>query len=466
MENKRVHELVDSNFESMLASLSELIRIPSVLDESACSDIHPFGARVTEALEKFLEIAKKLGFRTANIDNAVGYAEIGEGPLVGALAHLDVMPAGNASNWKYHPFSAEIAGGRMYGRGTGDDKGPAVSALYAVYALASSGADINRRFRVIVGLDEESGFRCIERYKRTEEIPEMSFSPDGSFPVVNAEKGILHFVMRRKVVGMDAMGLPELVDIKGGDRFNIVPDRLDVFFKKASAAKLELVLMPVGADVVDTGHGVLVSVNGKTAHAMEPWKGENAIQKFLGVMESLDFGPPSLHAELTKIGSLFKMETDGSSLGIASADDVSGPLTCNLAAISLEDGVISVKCDIRYPVTISGDALLDILSGAADDIGWELEVTTHERPLFVPPDSELVKTLLKAYETITGERGEPMSMGGGTYCKALPNSVSFGAQFPGEDDTAHQPDEYISLGSFRKMTHIYAEALCLFNGDS
>ena len=465
MDNKRVHELVDSNFEDMLASLSDLIRIPSVLDENARTEVHPFGIKVTEALDKFLEIAEKLGFRTKNIDNAAGYAEIGEGPLVGALVHLDVMPAGSESNWKHNPFGAEVADGRMYGRGTNDDKGPTVSALYAACALASSGVRLNRRFRVIAGLDEESGFRCIERYKRTEEIPEMSFSPDGRFPVVNGEKGILHFVMRRRIDKMDAMGLPELVGIKGGDRFNIVPDRLDVFFRKASAANLELAFMPVGDDVINTGRGVLVRVHGKTAHAMEPWKGENAIQKFLGALESLDFGPPLLHAELMKIGSLFKMETDGESLGVACKDDVSGPLSCNLAAISLEDGIISVKCDIRYPVKSNGDVLLDILMKSAEAIGWELEIAKHERPLFVPPDSELVKTLLEAYGRITGERGEPVSIGGGTYCKALPNSVSFGAQFPDEDDTAHQPDEYISLDSFRKMTHIFAEAFCLFNGD-
>jgi succinyl-diaminopimelate desuccinylase len=463
MDHKLIHELVDSNFDGMLGDLSGLIRVPSVLDEKASSGAHPFGPRVTEALDCFLGAAKKLGFRTANIDNMAGYAEIGDGPLVGVLAHLDVMPTGNESNWSHPPFGAEVDGGKLYGRGACDDKGPAMSSLYAAHALLSSGIKLNRRFRVIAGLDEESGFRCIERYKKTEEIPGMSFSPDGCFPVVNGEKGILHFVLSKRVANMDPMGLPELVDIGGGDRFNIVPDKLEIFFRRASAANLELVLMPIGADIIDTGRGVLVRVGGKSAHAMEPWKGENAIQKFLSSLGLLDFGPPLLHAELVKLGAIFGMETDGASLGVASSDDISGPLSCNLAAISLDGGVISVKCDIRYPVKVSGDFVLDGIRKSAEGIGWELEIAKHERPLFVPPDSELVKTLLDAYETATGERGAPISIGGGTYCKALPNSVSFGAQFPGEDDPAHQPDECVSLGSLRKMTHIYAEALCLFN---
>jgi succinyl-diaminopimelate desuccinylase len=244
-----------------------------------------------------------------------------------------------------------------------------------------------------------------------------------------------------------------------------VPDKLEAFFRRASAANLELTLVPRGADVTDTGRGVLVRMRGRTAHAMDPSKGENAIQKFLCAIADLDFGPPHLHAELLKLSSLFGMETDGAGLGVACSDEVSGALTCNLAAISLEDGVISVKCDIRYPVTVSGDFVMDGLRKSSGAIGWELDAPRYTPPLFVPPESELVRTLLAAYETVTGERGEPISIGGGTYCKALPNAVSFGALFPDEEETAHQPNEYISLDSLKKMTHIYAEALCLFNGQ-
>jgi succinyl-diaminopimelate desuccinylase len=291
----------------------------------------------------------------------------------------------------------------------------------------------------------------------------MSFSPDADFPVVNGEKGILHFVLRKKIKNTDPMGLPELVDIRGGTRFNIVPDELKIFFRKASAANLELVFLPLGATVESTGDGVLVTVKGKSAHAMEPWKGENAIQKFLSVVQSLDFGPPLLHVALLELEAVFKFDTKGEHLGIAREDDVSGPLSCNLAAIALDDDVLTVKCDIRYPVTTSGDSLIEELRKAVTLIGWELDTPRHSEPLFVPADSKLVRTLLSAYDAITGEHGEPHSIGGGTYSKALPNAVSFGAMFPGEEETAHQPNEYISLDSFRRMTHIYAEALEKFN---
>ena len=466
MDTKRVHELVDKNFDEMVGSLSDLIRVPSVLDESERSEEHPFGPRVTEALEIFLSVSNGLGFRVSNVGNMAGYAEIGEGPLFGVLAHLDVMPPGSLTNWKTPPFEPVILDGTLYGRGAIDDKGPAVSALYALKALADSGVKLNRRFRLIAGLDEESGFRCIERYKETEEIPEACFSPDSCFPVVNGEKGILHFVMSKKINRMDAMGLPELADIRGGSRFNIVPDELRVFFKNASPGSLEVTLMPLtGAMVENAGNGVLVTVRGVSAHAMEPWMGENAVQKFLSAVESLDFGPPELHAELIKLWSVFRKDTKGESLGIASSDDVSGPLSCNLSAVSLDGGVLSVKCDIRYPVKVTGDFVIGGLRNAARSMGWELDIKRHTEPLYVSPESDLVSVLLDAYEAVTCVRGEPISIGGGTYCNALSNSVSYGALFPGEVDTAHQPNEYVSLDSLRRMTHIYAEAAARLNGE-
>jgi succinyl-diaminopimelate desuccinylase len=463
MNSSDIHENVDRDFDDMLSVASKVIEIPSVLDENAGAAGHPFGSRVTEALDVFLGEAKKRGFTTFNIDNMVGYAEIGEGPLFGILAHLDVMPAGALSNWRHPPFRAVVEDGRLYGRGAMDDKAPAVGALFALKALADSGVKLNRRFRLIVGLDEESGFRCIERYKKTEEIPAMSFSPDADFPVVNSEKGILNFILAKKISNMDAMGLPELINIMGGDRFNMVPDELDIFFKRASAGNLELVLAPISAQVAATGDGVSVKVYGKSAHAMEPHKGENAVQKFLSAVENMDFGPPCLHAELLKLAALFKNETDGASLGVACEDDVSGALTCNLASISLDGGRLSVKCDIRYPVKKSGDSLVGTIRNSAEEIGWELEVKRRSEPLYVEPEGELVRVLLASYADIAKGPAAPQSIGGGTYCKALPNAVSFGPLFPGDEETSHQPDEYIRIDSLRKMTHVYAEALSRFN---
>jgi succinyl-diaminopimelate desuccinylase len=460
----KIHEIIDDDFGFLTADLTRLLQIRSVLDESESTDEHPFGPNVTAALDEFLGFAGKLGFATKSIDNKVGYVEVGEGPLFALLVHLDVVPEGKLSAWKFPPFDGAVSEGRLYGRGTNDDKGPAVSVLYALKALRDSGVKLNRRFRIIAGLDEESGFRCLDRYKLTEELPEAGFSPDSDFPVVNAEKGILHFAFKKRInTDGVASRLPELVDIKGGARLNVVPDELNVFFRRASAGNLERVFLSRGAAVTNVGSGVLLKVHGVAAHAMNPGSGENAIQKFLVAMDELDFGPAGIHSELSKLRGLFGDEYNGESLGVAARDDISGPLTCNLAAIALEDGVLTVKCDIRYPVKAEGKAVIEGLEAAAESIGWELEILHHKEPLFVAPDDPLVKTLLDSYEAITGERGEPFAIGGGTYCRAIPHTVSFGGLFPGEEELAHQANEYVSLSSLRRMTHIYAEAMERFN---
>ena len=165
-----------------------------------------------------------MGFETKNIDNMVGYAEIGEGPLFGILVHLDVVPEGELSAWKLPPYAAEMEGDRIYARGSEDDKGPAVSVLYALKALIDSRLPLKRRFHIIAGLNEESGFRCIDRYRKTEEIPAEGFSPDASFPVVNGEKGILHFSLSKRTGNLNSMGLPEILEIRGGTRINVVPN--------------------------------------------------------------------------------------------------------------------------------------------------------------------------------------------------------------------------------------------------
>ena len=465
--NDRVREFINAHFTDLLNDLARLVSVPSVYYPELCSPQHPFGPDVSRALAVFLDIADNLGFRTENIDNTVGYAEMGEGSLFGILAHLDVVPEGNREGWIHPPFELTVDGDKVYGRGVNDDKGAAVSTLYAVAALVNSGIGLKRRFRIIVGLDEESGFRCMERYRQSEEIPEAGFSPDAYFPVVNGEKGMFRLKMSSSAIIQenDSVESAELFSIVGGTRVNVVPDRVTISFRHSNAALSES-LRPLCEEVILSEDSLSFVIAGKSAHAMEPWAGENAIQKFLASVDQIDFGPSVLREELLKLRSLFNMETDGASLGIACCDDLSGALSCNLGLISLADGELSVTCDIRYPVTADGESILECLSKSASSIGWKTVIAEHKKPLYVAPDSVLVEELLNAYEAVTGERGEPFAIGGGTYSRAMPNTVSFGIIFPGEEDTAHQANEYLYLDSIKRMTYIYAEAAERINGCS
>lgn len=466
MKYNEMHELIDASFDDQLRETREVLQIRSVLDESKSTDAHPFGEDLSRALEDFLARAKRLGFAVKNIGNYIGYAEMGSGELIGILAHLDVVPEGKESDWKHHPYTAEIEDGKLYGRGSIDDKGPAVAALYAMKALRDSGVELKKRFRLILGLDEESGSRCILRYNKTEEQPSFSFSPDAAFPVVNAEKGILRVIIEKSVKIGGAYGKTQIVSLSGGDRFNVVPETASAALKNPP----ESFLGSCGDIAVEElGDIAALTAKGVSAHAMEPEKGENAVQKLIECLNRLALAPHD--RELT--ASAYKLAGIGHSgggLGIASTDEISGPLTCNLAAaeISLSDDKaykkITLKLDIRYPVTANSVNLIGSIREVVRGEGAEVTIDTHKEPLHISGSHPVVTVLLDAYEAITGDSLAPVAMGGGTYCRFMPNAVSAGPVFPGEEELAHQTDEYASVENLRKSTHIYAEALARFNG--
>lgn len=462
---REIHQIVDKNFDEQLAITQEVVRIRSVLDESAHTPEHPFGKGMSDALDDFLKRAASLGFRVKNVDNYVGYAEMGEtGDLIGILAHLDVVPEGNAADWAHPPYAATVVDGALWGRGSIDNKGPAVAALYAMRALRDSGTPLKKRFRLILGLDEETGSRCITYYNEHEEIPTSSFSPDAEFPVVNAEKGIIRATVTKRGAAAGSDGAT-LVALSGGDRFNVVPDRAraEIACTPKEAADIAITLADEGdyLEMQKTATGVAIAATGVAAHAMEPHKGENAVQRLLSALKRIPLSPSD--AEL--LGSIFALVGvgyTGDGLGIADADEVSGPLTCNLAAAALDKNM-SVKLDIRYPVTADAEALLETLRNNVEKAGAEIAIHIHKKPLYMPEAHPTVQVLLDAYEAVTDTRPKPISMGGGTYCRFMPNAVSAGPLFPGEPELAHQPNEHVSLESLKKSTHIYAEALARFN---
>ena len=97
-------------------------------------------------LDIAMDDCSHLGLPTQVFDGYAAHAEIGEGSDDDALAilvHLDVVPEGDG--WHFPPYGAVIENDRMYGRGTSDDKGPAVAALYAVKAVKEANIPLKRK---------------------------------------------------------------------------------------------------------------------------------------------------------------------------------------------------------------------------------------------------------------------------------------------------------------------------------
>lgn len=444
----------------IVQSLQEIIRIKSV-KEAPVGDM-PFGEGIQKSLEYLLNLGASMGFTTKNVDNYAGYIEFGDGKeLLGILCHVDVVPEGE--DWQYGPYSGEAVDGKIYGRGTLDDKGPAISSLYAMKALKDSGFIPNKRVRLIIGTNEESGSACIEHYLKKEEKPTVAFSPDADFPVIHGEMGIVVFNLEMKFVDKDPDGGIEIVSFKGGNAPNMVPDYAEAKLLETRPIKeiVEAFNLTRGADIryeqVDgftrlTSHGV-------SAHGSTPEKGVNAISQLITLLDLIDIQIGDQSNFIRFIANRIGMDYDGRKMGVG-FDDAYNKLVLNLGMIDVNGDHGKVTINIRYPITFKEAKIKTSLDGIVRGTGIDMTDWRCAPPLFFPPNHPLVKTLMDVYIEKTGDtEAKPITIGGGTYARALPNAVAFGALFPGAVDTMHQKDEYIVIEDLYKMTDIFAEAI-------
>lgn len=450
-------EYIIANEDQMIKDLGEMIKIPSKL-EGYNNPQYPFGKNVDDALNKFLEIGKRLGFRTKNIDKYCGYIEFGEGEeLVGIIGHLDVVPEGEG--WTHPPFELTIDNDKLYGRGTTDDKGPMIASLYAMKAVMENTA-VHKRVRLIIGLNEENSWKCINYYKAHEEAPTVGFSPDADFPCIYAEKALLTAYTSETYVENDKIKIKE-IDCKN-NRVNVVPKycsiKLEVDSKIEEEVK-KILLEKVSENISFTKmqNEFYIETRGIQAHAAHPELGKNAVSEMVMILNELlnryDVEEKTIRLLATKV----RRETNGESLGIDHKNTELGDLTLNLAQLKLEDGKIKSGMNLRIP----GDQNLEEVKTKIEKEldGIEVKFAGEKPALYIPKDNELVKKLCRIYNEYTGENREPLAIGGATLARAFKNCVSFGAIKPGEPDMCHQVDEYIKHKDLIDACCMYASAI-------
>lgn len=450
-------EYIESRKDEILKDLDCMIRIPSKL-EGYDNPKYPFGKNVDDALNKFLEIGERLGFRTKNIDKYCGYIEFGEGDeLVGIVGHLDVVPEGEG--WTYPPFELTIKDGILYGRGTIDDKGPMIASLYAMKAVMEN-VKVKKRVRLIIGLNEESAWKCINYYKAHEEIPTVGFSPDADFPCIYAEKAILTVKTKAEYEENSKIKITS-IDCRN-NRVNVVPKYCAIELKVSEniAEELkEMLLKKVsnGISFTKMQNDFYIEVAGVQAHAAHPELGKNAVSKMIVLLDEIFKHFEVKEKTISMLAEKINNETDGKSLGIKYTDNELGNLTLNLASIELKDGEIISAMNLRIPGT---DNLEDVKSKIEKNLkGLEIVIDGEKKALYIPKDNKLVKLLCKIYNDYSGESKEPIAIGGATFARAFDNCVSFGAMRSGEPDMCHQVDEYISMKNLLDACNIYALAI-------
>lgn len=454
----KLNAIIESMHDEMIDTLQKWIRVPSVKGEAAPGA--PFGKEVRSMLDMALADCEQMGFKTQNFDGYIAHADLGEGSdedALAILAHLDVVPEGDG--WKYPPYGAVIENGRMYGRGTSDDKGPAVAALYAMKAVKDVGIPLRRKVRLILGCDEESGWEDIAHYNKVATMPRMGFSPDASYPIINIEKGIcrleLHGVLSNE-------GL-QVIAFNNGERPNVIPGRASALVAgdAATVAQAEAAAkkLDIPAEVQLTDKGVSITVTGISGHAAYPETARNANGEMLLLLREL-----GVQGDLRLLADKIGLDYKGEGLEISVSDGISGYLTCNLGIIRAGEGGVYATLDIRYPVMTNPDMIIKNVSASLP--GMRVEAMEVKEPHHVPAGSELVQNLLDAYHEVTGDERKCLYTGGGTYARSLQEGVAFGASFPQDEDLAHQANEYADIEGLYKNIKIFALAIVKLAGKA
>ena len=419
---------LEDHKEELIETLREAVHFRTL--EGPAEEGAPFGRTVKECLDFVLAKASGLGLEAKSLDGYCGIVDAGEGEeMLGILGHLDVGPEG--TGWDHEPYGAEIVDGKIFGRGTIDDKGPAIASLFALKAVCSSGMKFRRRVRIIFGCNEETNMGCLKHYKEVERIPDMSFSPDGEYPVTNSEKTILHCTYKASFKSAISMSV--------GEAANVVPGYAE-------------------ARITNNGITKLVSADGKIAHASLPNEGINALQRLFLELRKEDLSGKD-RVVIDTLCDAFKTEYYGESLGL-DKEDASGRLTLNVGVIRWNEDGFELTLDLRCPVTLPECYIRERIELALAATGGKI-VRWDFRPGFsIPDDSEIVSKLLKVYKNRTGQTdAKPKKIGGGTYARELPNAVSFGPEGYMCEASCHVANEFISIDQLMMNAKMIADAI-------
>lgn len=427
--------------------LTKWIQIPSVHDEKTISKGKPYGEGVYQALQFIGKLAEKDGFQVDYCDGHVTEITFGQGPLIAVYAHADVVPV--AEGWKHPPFGGVIDQGRMYGRGTSDDKGPALASYYAIKMLKEQKLIQGFQVKLVIGGNEEKGSGCLKYYFHQLKKPYAvaGFTPDGNFPLIYGEKGISNF----EIFGH--LHLRGIHAIKAGIVANSVIDKAVAVVDSLFSLERALTQFGFPFTYEVKGDKTTITFLGKAAHGSLPHLGKNAGTALLAFLAKAFPQEP-----LTTLAHQYQ-DYMGKNLGIAASAPLLKDTTNNIGLIQYDGHHFSLIANYRYPESVDY-ANVEKKLKQITPAPLQFRTLGTSPMLVFDPQAPMIQTLLKAYQDETGDLVTPMiTIGGGTYAKEAKNTVAFGSKFPNKEDFIHENDEKIDLEDYTNSMAIYARAI-------
>lgn len=437
----KIKSYIEINKDNMLKDLAELIAIPSISEDLE---------QVAEGMNWVLSKAEELGFEaTSVLDGQVGVVEIlpeglseEECECLGILTHVDVVPADDEEEWHTNPFEAVIKDEKIFGRGTLDDKGMIIASLYAMKACKELGLPFKKKVQLIIGTQEEVEWTDMDAYVKEYKIPDYGFTPDGEYPICNIEKGVMDVTMEFEFASAS------VEQIICGTAKNTVP----------------------GKAVAKLSNGEEIVAVGKSVHSCLPERGENALfvlqEKLVECFGQNEVNTSKDITLLDLVNSCTENFNSiyGKEVGLYNESEYyQGEFVHrNTFAVTMFNSVgnkAEVNINIRFPYGQIEDEIIKALEAFAKKNNGKIVHIDSLPAVFVSQERPFLKTLAKAYEEVTGLNNEFTIAYGGSYAKAMPNVVSWGPIFVGEEDVCHEPNEYISVKDLLANTEIFAYAL-------
>lgn len=464
---------LENSKQEMIDTLADSISIKSVLAPAAKGkngEVYPFGEGIEKAYEHIMSVGEKMGFEVKDFDHYGGHIELSSpdsDETFAIVGHLDVVPEGEG--WDTDPYEPVIKDNWMHGRGTTDDKGPLISCLYAMKAIKDAGIVPKKNIRLIVGLDEETEKEGMVYYLEKAGMPDMGITPDGDFPLINGEMGILIFDIAQKLKKHSKKDGLILRKMESGTAPNIVPGTAKAVIASEDAADYDKIAEIAKAYAAETGYdlktkksgsSLSVEAHGIAAHGARPSTGLNSVSIMMGFLGRLQFASEELNEFIMYYNEHIGFNLSGEKIGCAFEDGPSGKLIFNVGMAEINEDIASVTINIRYPVSNTDAEVYAGIEETMKGTGIGIVKKTQESPVFIPLDDPFVKKLMEAYVEVTGDTvNKPQVIGGGTYAKLMSRVLAYGAAFPGEEDRMHQANERLDLDSYEKMAQIYAKTI-------
>ncbi len=463
---EQIHNWMTGREDEFVEALAPLIAVNSITGEAAPG--MPFGPGPAEALKLALELAEKWGMKTWEDEGYVGLADLNDQEdLLHILAHLDIVAAGD--HWDTDPFTLVRDGDLIYGRGTDDDKGPAVASLLAMRCIKELGIPLKGNVKLILGTDEESGSKDLLHYFTRHPFAPYSITPDTCFPVTNVEKAT-YGPKFSQAWQPQPEAEKQLLHLKGGIRVNVAPGNCTAKIRGLTAADVAPLMEEISAftgvrfDAAEENGILTIEATGSQAHASRPYEGKSAITAMLALLVKLPLAEDAPMQTVRSLNRLFPYgDHYGEALGIAMEDEIAGKTTVTLSLLEIGGTGFSGQFDSRDSLSATPENTKEAVEKVFGDLGWSC--TGEFNPAHVVDgDSPFVKTLLDTYEEFSGRKGYCEAIGGGTYVHHIPGGVAYGA---GEHDfpsNLHSANERAKISQLLLTAEIYAAVIARICG--